>query len=155
MLKYTFKKRVDLLIEEEDKKHYVPIKDFNTFMYDHNLHCESKHFCLQVFGTEEILECHTKDCFKINDNQRIKMPKKDEYVRFKDYESKIKLSNLIYANVENSFVAKTNEKQKPKKSYTKKYIKYVACSYSYKSVCVDEKLSHIWENILVTILLVA
>ena len=35
----AFKKHVDLLlIEEKDKKHYVPIKDFTTFMYDHALH---------------------------------------------------------------------------------------------------------------------
>ena len=27
-----------LLIEEEGKRHYVFIKNFNTFMYDHTLH---------------------------------------------------------------------------------------------------------------------
>ena len=47
--KNTFKRHVDLLlIKEEGKKHYVLIKDFNTFMYDHTL------------------KCHVKDCFKIN-----------------------------------------------------------------------------------------
>ena len=45
------------------------MKDFNTLMYDHNFHRERKHFCdycLQNFSTEEILECHVKDLFKIN-----------------------------------------------------------------------------------------
>ena len=28
-----------LLIGEEGKRHYVLIKDFNTFMYDHTSHC--------------------------------------------------------------------------------------------------------------------
>ena len=32
-------KLVLLLIGEERKRHYVLIKDFNTFMYNHTLHC--------------------------------------------------------------------------------------------------------------------
>ena len=65
---------------------YVLIKDFDTFMYDHTLHRGRKHFCrycLQAFRTEEILKRHIKDCFKINDKQRIIMPKKGEYVNSK------------------------------------------------------------------------
>ena len=39
-------KNVDLsLTGEEGKRHYVLIKDFNTFMYDHTLHCSRKHYC--------------------------------------------------------------------------------------------------------------
>ena len=52
-----------LLIEEKGKRHYVLIKDFNTFMYNHTLHCRKKHFCcssLQAFSTEDILKCHIK-----------------------------------------------------------------------------------------------
>ena len=54
-----------LLIREKDKKHYVLIKDFNTFMYDSTLHCGKKHFChycLQYFSTKEVLESHISDC---------------------------------------------------------------------------------------------
>ena len=50
-------KHVDLLlIGEEEKKHYVLIKDFNSFMYDHTLHPGRKHFsryCLQALRTAE------------------------------------------------------------------------------------------------------
>ena len=46
-------KHVDLLlIGEESKRHYVVIKDFNTFMYNYTLHRGRKHFCyycLQAF----------------------------------------------------------------------------------------------------------
>ena len=73
-------KHIDLLlIEEKEKRHYVLIKDFNTFMYNHTLHCRKKHFCcycLQAFGTEEILKCHIKNCCKINGKQKVIMPKK-------------------------------------------------------------------------------
>ena len=72
---------------EKYKLYYVLIKDFSTFIYDHRtLLCERKHFFhyyFQPFSREEILKCHIKDCFKINGKQRIKMPKKGEYVRFK------------------------------------------------------------------------
>ena len=53
-------KHVDLLLtEKKGKRHYVLIKDLNTFMYNHILHCKKKHFCrhcLQGFSTEEILK---------------------------------------------------------------------------------------------------
>ena len=39
-------KHVDLLLtEEKDKRHYVLIKDFNTFMYNHTLHHGKNRFC--------------------------------------------------------------------------------------------------------------
>ena len=82
-------KHVDLLsIGEKDKKHYVLINYFNTFMYDHTLHLGKKHFCcycLQAFSTEEILKHHIKDCVKINSKKCIIMPKKGEHVKFKNH----------------------------------------------------------------------
>ena len=39
-----------------------------------------------------IVESHFKDCFKINGKQRIVMPKKGEFVKFKNYERKNKLT---------------------------------------------------------------
>ena len=56
-------------------------------------HRGRKHFCcycLHAFITEEVLKRHIKDCFKINYKQRIIMPKKVEYVKFKNFERKIK-----------------------------------------------------------------
>ena len=58
--------------EEKGKRHYVLIKNFSTFMYNHTFY----RYCLQAFGIEEILKNYTKDCFKINDKQKIIMPKK-------------------------------------------------------------------------------
>ena len=68
-----------LLIGEKGRRHYVIIKNFNTFMYTHTLHGRRKPFCrycLQALSTEEILKNHIKDCFKISGNQNIIMPKK-------------------------------------------------------------------------------
>ena len=108
-------KHVDsLLIREEG---------FNTFMYDHLLHRGRKHFChycLHAFIAEEILKHHHKDCFKINGKQNIQIPKKSEYVRFKNYERKIKSPFMIYADFESILVPEDNEKQNPNESYTNK-----------------------------------
>ena len=60
-------------------------------MYDHTLHRGRKHFCrycLQDFNVEKILKDRVKDFFKINGKQSIIMPKKDNYVKFKNYEKK-------------------------------------------------------------------
>ena len=87
------------MIGEGEKKHYVLIKDFNTFMYEHTLHRGRKHFCrywLHVFVTE-ILKRHIKDCFKLNDKERIIKPKIGEYVKFKNFKRKIKSPFMIYA----------------------------------------------------------
>ena len=63
-------------------------------MYDHTLHRWKKHFCcyLQAFSTKDISKHHIKDWFKSNGKKRIKMSKKDEYVEFKNYERKIKIT---------------------------------------------------------------
>ena len=45
-------------MREERKKHYVVIKGFNTFMYDHTLHHIRKRFCryyLQGISLEDLL----------------------------------------------------------------------------------------------------
>ena len=34
-----------LLIGKKGRKHYVVVKDFNTFMYHHTLDCRKKHYC--------------------------------------------------------------------------------------------------------------
>ena len=54
------------------------MKDSNSSMYDHRRPRGRKHicrYCLQAFSSEEIFKLHSKDCFKINDKQRIIMPK--------------------------------------------------------------------------------
>ena len=49
------------------------------------------------------------------------MPKKSEYVKFKNCERKIKSSFIIYADFESILLPEENEKQNPENSYTSKY----------------------------------
>ena len=88
-------------------------------MYEHSLHRGRKHFfhyCLHAFITEEILKRHIKDCFKVNGKQRIKVPKKSEYVKFKNFQRKIKSPFIIYVDFESILVHVDNEKQNPNES---------------------------------------
>ena len=84
------------------------------------------------FSTEEILKRHIKDCFKINSKQTIIVPKKGDYVKFKNYERKIQSPFIV---------PQDNGKKYPKESYTKKYQKHIAGSYGFKLICVDDKFS--------------
>ena len=54
-----------------------------------------------------------------------KMSKKGEYVRFKNYETKVKSSFVIYTDFQIILVPEDNGKQSPDESFAKKY-QYVA-----------------------------
>ena len=111
-------------------------------MYDHTLHCRRKRFCrycLQAFSTEEILTSHIKDWFKINGKQRIIMSKKGEYVKFKNYERKIKSPFISYADFESILVLENNGKQNQEESYTNKYKNIMLAVMDINLVCIDDK----------------
>ena len=100
-----------------------------------------KTFLLLLFTSVQYRKCHIKDFFKSNGNQRIIIPEKDKYVKFRNYGRRIKSPFTIYADFESILVPKDNGKQNSKQSYTNKYQKHIACSYGYKLVCVDDKFS--------------
>ena len=98
-------------------------------MYGHSLHRGRKHFCrysLHAFNTEEILKHHIEDCFQISGKQTIKMPRKSEYVEFKNFERNVKSPITIYEGFQNILLYEDNGKQNPNHSYTNKYQKH-AC----------------------------
>ena len=85
-----------------------------------------KYFCcyyLLAFNTEEILKRRIEDYFKTNGNQRIIMPKKDQYVKFRKIKKRIKSPFIIYADFESILILEDNKKQNPNKSYANKYQK--------------------------------
>ena len=64
-----------LLLEDNDKNHYVLIKDFSIFMYDYIV--GKSIFAVigyKLYSTEEILKCRVKDCLKDDDKLLINMP---------------------------------------------------------------------------------
>ena len=79
---------------------------------------------------------------KINGKQTIKIPKKDKYVKFKNFEGNIKSPLMTFAEFESILEPEGNGKQNPNEFYTNKCQKHVACSYGYKLVYVDDKFSN-------------
>ena len=70
------------------------------------------------------------------------MLKNGEYVKFRNFQRKIKSLFMIYADFESILVPEENWKQIPNASYTNKHHKYVACSHGDKLVCVDDTFSN-------------
>ena len=63
------------------------------------------------------------------------MLNKGEYIKIKNFERKIKLPFMIYADFESIIVPEDKGKQNPEESYTNKYQKHVASSNGYELVC--------------------
>ena len=57
--------------------------------------------------------------------------------------------NISNLKILKELVSEDNAKQNPEERYTKKYQKYVTCSYGYKWVRVDDKFSKPFKYYLV------
>ena len=142
-----------LLLESDGNKHYVLIKDFNSFMFKQTKHKSKKNFCmncLQCFSSKEVLDAHRKDCKVINGKQAIKMPNEDQNrVEFINHRKQIPIPFVVYADFE--AITKKNKKSEVNESkdnsnvsYTKAYQTHVDCGYGYKVVChYDWKLNKV------------
>ena len=65
-----------LMITDENKSHYVCIKDFNIFMCNKTKNKNKKNFfkyCLQYFSCERFLIERKEICLEINGKQTIKL----------------------------------------------------------------------------------
>ena len=152
--KETFEDQMNiLLITDDEKKHYVLIKDFNAFMYNQSKHKERKHFCmycLQCFSSERILANHTNNCLTINGVQAINMPKQGENIlKFNNFHKQLPVPFVIYADfeaitkkVQGCKQSEEMENEKNKRSYRKAYQTHEDCGSAYKVVCCyDDKYS--------------
>ena len=90
-----------LLLIDDDKSHYVYIKDFKTFM-SHKTKNENKKWfcrsCLQCFSGENVLIKHKEDCLIINYIQSVDLEKGT--IEFKNYFEQLPVSFKSYADFE-------------------------------------------------------
>ena len=152
--KKTFEDQMNLLlITKDEKKHYVLIKDFSSFMYNQSKRKERKHFCmycLQCFSSERILANHVNNCLTINGAQAINMPKQGENIlKFDNFHKQLPVPFVIYADfeaitkkVQGCEQSEEMKKDKDRRSYTEAYQTHEDCGYGYKVVCCyDDKYS--------------
>ena len=135
-----------LLITENENKHYVLIKDFNSFMYNQTKHKERKHFCmhcLQCFSSERVLSTHKDNCIQVNGTQAVKMPDKDNnLLKLNNFHKQLPVPFVIYADFEGITEKISGCQPNNNKSYTEAYQKHTDCGYGYKIVCCyDDKYS--------------
>ena len=67
-----------LLLIDDDKSHYVYIKDFNTIMFHKTKNKKKNWFCrscLQCFSSRSVLIKHKEFCVNINGKQSINLEK--------------------------------------------------------------------------------
>ena len=90
-----------LLLIDNDKPHYVYIKDFNRFMFHKTKNKNKKYFCkscLQCFSSKNVLTKHKEVCLSINGAQSVRLEKGT--IEFKNYFKQIPVSFKIYADFE-------------------------------------------------------
>ena len=81
------------------------MNNVNRFMYDHSL------LLFTCFHFKKDLKGYIKDCFKIDGKQTIKISKKNEYVKFNNFERKTKSPFMIYVDFGSVLVPEYNGEQ--------------------------------------------
>ena len=131
-----FEHSMDLLITiDENKSHYVYIKDFNRFMLHKTKNKNKRYFrksYLQCFSIKNVLNNHKEVCLSINGAQSVRLEKGT--VEFKNYFKQIPVPFKFYAD----FQCNLNSVESYQGSYSKKYQDHILCTSAYKLVCVDD-----------------
>ena len=109
-----------LLIFEENKSHYMYIKDFNRLMFDKTKNKNKKYFCrccLQCFTNKNVLTEHKENCLETNGKQNVKLKKGS--ISFKNYSKQLQAPFKIYADFESILCPTSSKKVSDKNgSYT-------------------------------------
>jgi len=127
-------KTINLLFH---RGHYCWIKNFNGLVggqYSKNKN--KKYFCyrcLHGFTSDDRLGEHLKYCVNV---QKITMPsEKEKILKFKNYNHKLSIPFVIYADFECLLVPVAGAENNPKKSSTRKIQQHIPCGVAYKVVC--------------------
>ena len=127
-----------LLLIDNDKSHDVYIKDFNRFMFHKTNNKNKKSFCkscLQCFSSKSVLIKDKENCLSINGKQSKKLEKGT--IKFETYFKWIPVLFKIYAH----FECNLKSVECDEASYIKKYQDYIPCSFAYKVVCIDDRVT--------------
>ena len=90
-----------LLLIDDNKSHYVYIKNFNRFMFRKMKNKNKKWFCkycLQCFSKENVLIKRKEDCLSTNGKQSVQL--EEGTIEFQNYFKQIPVPFKIYADIE-------------------------------------------------------
>ena len=90
-----------LIIVDDDKSHYVYIKDFDKFLFHKTKKKNKKYFCrscLQCFSSKNVLTKHKDVCLSVNDAQSVKL--EQGTIEFENYFKQRPVPLKIYGDFE-------------------------------------------------------
>ena len=91
---------IDLLLTiDENKSHYVYIKDFDRFMFNKTKNKNKKYFCkscLECFSSKKVLSNHKEVCLSINVVQSVRLEK--VIIEFKNAFKQIQVPFKTYSD---------------------------------------------------------
>ena len=127
-----------LLLIDNDKSHYVYIKDFDRFMFHKTKNKDKKWFCkncLQSFSSENVSIKQKETCLSVNGKQSVKL--EEGIIKLENYFKQIPVPFKIYADFECNFKkVKCNEG-----SYTEKYEHHIPSSFGYNVFSIDDRFT--------------
>ena len=126
------------LIFDEDKSHYVYIKDFEKLMFCKTKNKNKKYFCkncLQCFSSKNVFNNHIEVCLSINDAQSVRLEKGT--IEFRNFFKQEVVPFKLYPD----FECILNSAESYEGSCSKKYQDHIPCSFACKFVCVDDRFS--------------
>ena len=134
-------KRINiLLIQDEEKSHYVWIKNLNKLINSKNnkqmFYCEC---CLIGFSRDDLLQSHFIDCQGIDEQAvRIQMPtSNNRIIKFVNHKNQLKAPWVIYADFESVLKKIEGPFKSTDKSFTHKSSIHEACGFCLRVVRSD------------------
>ena len=123
-----------LLLIDDDKSHYVYVKNFNRFMFHKIKNKNKKWFCkscLQCFSSTNVLAKHKEGCLSINGKQSAKLEKGT--TEFENYFKQIPVPFKIYADFECNL--------RCIESCERFYSRNIKITFLVEAVCIDDRFT--------------
>ena len=132
-----------MLLKDGENSHYCLVNNISALLIAQlNNHKGTRHICLSClngFNTKQALDNHKEYCYAYECVKTI-MPEKGTMLNFKNFPHSEKVPFIIYADLEALIKEMQNCDPNPQKSYTKKYQKHEAISFSYYIKCFDNSV---------------
>ena len=125
-----------IMCTDENKAHYVYIKDFDRSMFHKTKNKNKKYFCksyLSVISSKNVLNKHKEVCLSIYGTQSVILEKGT--IEFKNAFKQIQVPFKIYSDFECILTSAEGYEG----TCSKKYQDDIPCSFAYKLACVDDK----------------
>ena len=132
-----------MLLTNNENQHYCWIKNMSALTASQiNKHKGKRYvckYCCNSFPKEESLKKHVEYCSS-HKEVGVKMPEKGTMLGFENYNRKMWVPSVVYADFEAFTAPISTCSPSDDKSFTNQYQKHKACGFSYYIKCFDDEL---------------